>query len=70
MALGMEVGLGPGHVVIDGDPAPPPQKGGRAPDFWRISIVAKWLDASSRIALYRTVSASSCLYMPTFMYVI
>jgi len=27
MALGMEVGLGPGHIVIDGDPASPLQKG-------------------------------------------
>jgi len=23
--LGMQVGLGPGHIVLDGDPAPPPQ---------------------------------------------
>jgi len=23
MPLGMEVGLGPGHIVLDGDPAPP-----------------------------------------------
>jgi len=28
MPLGMEVGLGPGHIVLDGDPAPSPQKGG------------------------------------------
>jgi len=27
MALGMEVGLGPGHIVLDRDPAPPPEKG-------------------------------------------
>jgi len=27
MALGMEVGLGPGHIVLDGEPAPLPQKG-------------------------------------------
>jgi len=26
MVLGMEVGLGPGHIVLDGDPAPPPKK--------------------------------------------
>ena len=26
MPLGMEVGLGPGHIVLDGDPAPPPEK--------------------------------------------
>jgi len=34
MSLGMEVGLGPGDFVLDGDPAPPPKKGGRAaPQF-------------------------------------
>ena len=25
--LGTQVGLGPGHIVLDGDPAPPPPKG-------------------------------------------
>ena len=33
MSLGMEVGLGPGHILLDGDPAHPPQKGGTAPNF-------------------------------------
>jgi len=27
MALDMEVGLGPGHIVLDGDPSPLPKKG-------------------------------------------
>jgi len=27
MKLGMQVGLGPGHPVLDGDPAPLPTKG-------------------------------------------
>ena len=27
MKLGMEVGLDPGHIVLDGDTAPPPSKG-------------------------------------------
>jgi len=27
MKLGKQVGLGPGHNVLDGDPAPPPLKG-------------------------------------------
>ena len=27
MKLGMQVGLGPGHIVLDGDPAPLPQRG-------------------------------------------
>jgi len=26
MKVGMKVGLGPGDIVLDGDPAPPPQK--------------------------------------------
>ena len=31
MSLGTELGLGPGDFVLDGDPAPPPQKGGGTP---------------------------------------
>ena len=33
MALGMEVGLRPGHIVLDGNLAPPPQKSGKPPVF-------------------------------------
>ena len=33
MKLGMQVGLDPGHIVLDGDPAPPPQKRGHSPQF-------------------------------------
>ena len=29
--LGTEVDLGPGHIVLDGDPAPPPAKGAQQP---------------------------------------
>ena len=43
MKLGMPVGLGPGHIVLDGDLGSPPLKG-HSPHFWPISIVAKWLD--------------------------
>ena len=32
MALGMEVSLGPGHIVLDGDTAPSPKRD-RAPQF-------------------------------------
>ena len=47
MPFGMEVGIGPGDIVLDGDPAP--QKGGQPPIFgpsllwpsgWR---VAGWI---------------------------
>jgi len=43
MPLGMEVGLGPGHIVLDRDP---PQKG-TAPNFWSMSIVAEQLPISA-----------------------
>ena len=33
MPLGMDVGLSPGDFVLDGDPVPPPKKGGGAPKF-------------------------------------
>jgi len=33
MKLGTQVGLGSGHIVLDGDPAPPPQKGTEPPIF-------------------------------------
>jgi len=42
MALGMKVGLGPGHIVLRGDLAP--QQGGTAPNLRPKSIVAKRLD--------------------------
>jgi len=45
MALGMEVGLDPGHIVLDGDPAPLPQKGDRAPilGLCLCSQTAEWI---------------------------
>jgi len=45
MKLGMEVGLGPSHIVLDRDPAPLLQRG-TAPNFRPISVVAKQLDGS------------------------
>ena len=37
MALGMEVGLGPVHIVLDGDTAPLPKRG-QGPNFRPIFI--------------------------------
>jgi len=33
MALSMDVGLGPSHIVLDGDPAPLPKKGAELPQY-------------------------------------
>jgi len=59
MALGMEVGLVPGHIVLDGDPVPLLRKGGMAPNFWPIFIVAKRLDASRCHLVWRLASAQA-----------
>ena len=42
MPLGMEVGLGPGDFVLDGDSTP--EKRAQHPNFRPMSIVAKRLD--------------------------
>ena len=48
---GMQVGLGPGHIVLDGVPAPRHPKGHSPPNLWPISVAAKWLHGS-RCHLY------------------
>jgi len=61
MPLGMEVGLGPGDFVLDGDPAPPSQKGGGASKFGPMSIVAKRLDGSRWHLAWRWASVRATL---------
>jgi len=47
--LGMPVGLGPGHIVLDAEPAPPPPKGhSTPPNFLPMSVVTKRLDELRR----------------------
>jgi len=43
MPLGTEVEFGQGHIVLHGDPAPPPRKGAQQspPHFSAMSIVVK-----------------------------
>jgi len=46
MPLGMEISLGAGDFVLDGDPAPP-GKGAQPPppNFWPMSMVPNgWMD--------------------------
>jgi len=47
MSLGIEADLGPSNFVLDGNPAPLPQKGvGAPPQLSAMPIVAKLLDGS------------------------
>jgi len=43
MKLDTEVGLSPGHIGLEWDPAPLPKRG-TAPNFWLMSVVTKQLD--------------------------
>jgi len=52
---GDRLGLGPDHIVLDGDPAPPPKKGHSPPHFSAyvyLFIVAKRLDGSRHATWY------------------
>jgi len=62
MKLGMEVDIGPGHIVLDGDPAPLP-KTDTAPNFRPMSVVAKRLDElrCHMVRRYRPRSRRHCV---------
>jgi len=58
MPLGIEVGLGPGHIVLDGDSAPPPPKRGTTVHTFRtISIVAKRSPIATTAELLLAITA-------------
>jgi len=57
--LGREVDLGPGDIVLDGDPVSP--KRGTAPTFRPMSIVVKRLDESRCHLVRRQASAEATL---------
>jgi len=45
VALGMEVGLGPGHIVLDGNPVPLPKKWAKTPIFGPCLLWSNgWMD--------------------------
>jgi len=58
MPLGMEIGIGPGDFVLVGDPAPPPQKGGRAPSQFSAHIHCGQTAGSIKTALGKEVGLS------------
>ena len=47
MPLGRTVGFNPSDIVLDGDPAPSPQKGAEPRNFRPMSILAKWSPISA-----------------------
>jgi len=62
MPLSATVGLGPGHIVLHGDPAHPPPKGAQAPNVRPMSIVAK--RSPYHLLLSTCSDAKSSLWVP------
>ena len=62
MKLGMQVGLGPGHIVLDGDPAPPSPKGNNPQFSAHICCrqMAAWIKMSLGMELGRSAQATLC----------
>jgi len=65
MPFGTEVGLGPGHVVLDGDPAPPRKGAQQPPTFRPMSIVAKRLPISATAELLHNYAYSCKTWVGT-----
>ena len=60
MKVGVQVGLGPGHSVLDGDPGHISQRG-TATNFRPISAVAKWLYGSRCHLMWTQASTQATL---------
>jgi len=56
MKLGMEVGLGPDHIVLDGDQLPPKE---HSPQFSPMSVVAQRLDGLRCHLVWRYASGQA-----------
>ena len=56
-----EVGLGPGVIVLDGDPDPPSKKGTVPSNFWPMYILPKQLDESRWYLAWRWASVQATL---------
>jgi len=60
MPLGTEIGLGPGHIVLDGDPAPLTERDTAATSFRPTSIVAKRSPISATAGLLFGLGSIFC----------
>jgi len=63
MPLGKEVGLGPGHIVLDGDPVGIQPPTAAPPDFRPMPIVAKWspISATAELLFLRLAPLIQCV---------
>ena len=63
MSLGMEVGLGPGDIVLDGDPAPPRKGAQQLPHFSaHFSLTRSPISATAELLLHSLLQSFHILY--------
>ena len=60
--LGTDVCLGPGDVVLDGDRAPPAERGQQPPTFQPMSVVGKLspISATAGLLLHLVAKIARC----------
>ena len=61
MKLGVEVGLGHGHIVLDGDPDPPSPKGHRPQFSAHVLWPSGWMDQDATWYVGRPQSRPHCV---------
>ena len=69
MALGMELGLGPGDIVLDWDPAAPfPKGGGRSPPICTVVIGRPVLKFKFYCFMHSIFRKKSLIVLSLFQY--
>jgi len=61
MPFGIEEGLGPGHIVLDGDSAPLPKTGTQPPIFGSFLWPNGWMDQDATWCDYRPRPGPHCV---------
>ena len=67
MPLGTEIDLGPGHIVLDGVPAPAKEAQQPPPSFRPVSIVARSPISAAAELLLDAVTAQHCLLLTYYI---
>ena len=64
MSLGLEVGLGPGDFVLDGEPVPFPQKGAEPPPQFSTHVYCRQTAGWIKMAIGKQVGLGPCHIVP------
>ena len=70
MPLGTEVGLSPGDIMLDGDPAPPTERGTAAPPALsvHVALAPSPISATAELLLQSPAIAEDCYILVVFLF--